>query len=143
MSQNWFYQNKHAYSYRIDKGLLKQENLLIGKLFSWHINIPLFRKTYEVLYKLTDLCTISEGSSIKSILTIKIDSCLRRSSSKEIQSSKSYTLMHNLTRVEEEKLSDGKSRSDKHGHSPVTGWITLNCFRFLKKLKIRTYTFSM
>jgi hypothetical protein len=74
---------------------------------------------------------------------MNVDSCLRRPSSKERQSSKLYKLMHNLVRVEEKKVVDDRSRSDNGRHSSYSmpDETTLKWFKFSKKLKIRTYTF--
>jgi len=64
---------------------------------------------------------------------MRVDSCLRRPSSKERQSSKLTTVMHNLIRVEEQKLVGGRLRNDKRRHSLLDGATTLKWFRFLKK----------
>ena len=41
--------------------------------------------------------------------------CLRRPSSKQRQSSKLYTSIHNFVRIDEEKVVDGKLYIDKGG----------------------------
>jgi hypothetical protein len=74
---------------------------------------------------------------------MNVDSCLRRPSSKERQSSKLSKVMHNLVRVEEKKVVDDKPRSDNGGISSfsMSDESKLKWFKFSKKLKIRTYTF--
>jgi len=74
---------------------------------------------------------------------MNVDNCLRRPSSKARQSSKLDKLMHNLVRVEEKKVVDGRPRSDNGRHSSYLfpDETTLKCFIFSKELKIRTYTF--
>jgi hypothetical protein len=44
-----------------------------------------------------------------------VDNCLRRPSSKERQSSKLGTLIHNCVKIEEEKVVDGASHIDNGG----------------------------
>ncbi len=70
---------------------------------------------------------------------MNVDSCLRRSSSKERQSSKLYTVMHNFVRIEEQKVVDDKPRSDNDGNVPLDDETTLKCFRFWQKSSIRAY----
>jgi hypothetical protein len=70
---------------------------------------------------------------------MNVDSCLRRPSSKERQSSKLYTVMHNFVRVEEQKVVDDKPRSDNDGNVPPDDETTLKCFRFWQKSRIRAY----
>jgi hypothetical protein len=72
---------------------------------------------------------------------MRVDSCLRRPSSKQRQSSKLHAVMHNLIRVEEQKVVDGRLHRSRRGHSLLDGATTLKWFRFLKKFKIRGYTF--
>ncbi len=61
---------------------------------------------------------------------MNVDNCLRRPSSKERQSSKLYTAMHNFVRVEEQKVVDDKPRRDNDGNIPLHDESTLKCFRF-------------
>ncbi len=74
---------------------------------------------------------------------MNVDSCLRRPSSKERQSSKLSKVMHNLVRVEEKKVVDDKPRSDngRHPSFSMSDETKLKWFKFSKRLKIRTYTF--
>jgi len=61
---------------------------------------------------------------------MNVVSCFRRPSSKETQSPKPNTLIHNTVRMEEKYVVDGRASNDKGGYSFIDDATIVKCFRF-------------